>query len=170
MTPPTNWTRSPASETDGPLHPSTITTTTTTITAGVRGLRGPRADREEGRQHPPGALLCCGESIHSTLPTINQSINQSPPSITDLLCCCCCYATRKNQQQQDDGIIKLEVLEPVSRSYTADDPMRPYTETKCVVRNKNPVTLGARKGTNIPGAVLDLPALTERDKRVRGCR
>lgn len=43
---------------------------------------------------------------------------------------------------------------------------QPYTETLCVVRNKNPVTLGARKGTNIPGAVLELPALTERDKRV----
>jgi hypothetical protein len=64
------------------------------------------------------------------------------------------------------------VLEPVLRSYPGPDPMRPYTDTLCVVRNKNQVTLGARKGTNIPGAVLDLPALTERDKRVRcgvGC-
>lgn len=70
----------------------------------------------------------------------------------------------------DDGIIKLEVLEPVSRAYPGPDPMRPYTDTLCVVRNKNPVSLGARKGTNIPGAVLDLPPLTERDKRVGlGC-
>jgi pyruvate kinase len=68
----------------------------------------------------------------------------------------------------DDGIIKLEVVDPISRSYPGPDPMKPYTDTLCVVRNKNPVTLGARKGTNIPGAVLDLPPLTERDKRVSG--
>lgn len=59
------------------------------------------------------------------------------------------------------------MVEPVVRSYVVDDPMKPVTETLCVVKNKNAVTLGARKGTNIPGAVLDLPALTERDKRVR---
>lgn len=64
---------------------------------------------------------------------------------------------------QDDGIIKLQVLEPIVRTYGPEQ----YTETLCKVVNKNTVTLGARKGTNIPGAVLDLPALTERDKKVR---
>ena len=65
----------------------------------------------------------------------------------------------------DDGIIKLEVVDPVHRLVQTADPMKPITETLCVVKNKNAVTLGARKGTNIPGAVLDLPPLTERDKR-----
>jgi pyruvate kinase len=64
----------------------------------------------------------------------------------------------------DDGIIKLEVVEPLHRSYTTEDPERPVTETLCVVKNRNPVSLGARKGTNIPGAILELPALTGRDK------
>jgi len=65
----------------------------------------------------------------------------------------------------DDGIIKLEVIEPLHRVFHTDDPTKPITETLCVVKNRNPVTLGARKGTNIPGAILELPALTERDKR-----
>lgn len=64
---------------------------------------------------------------------------------------------------QDDGIIKLEVLDPVATSFNG------HTETLCKVANKNDVTLGARKGVNLPGVVLDLPAITERDKRVRMC-
>jgi pyruvate kinase len=64
----------------------------------------------------------------------------------------------------DDGIIKLEVIDPVHRTFPTADPTKPITETLCVVKNRNPVTLGARKGTNIPGAILELPALTERDK------
>ncbi len=65
----------------------------------------------------------------------------------------------------DDGIIKLEVLEPLHRVIQTDDPTKPITETLCVVKNRNNVQLGTRKGTNIPGAILELPALTERDKR-----
>lgn len=65
----------------------------------------------------------------------------------------------------DDGIIKLEVIEPLHRTFHTANPAMPITETLCVVKNRNPVTLGARKGTNIPGAILELPALTERDKQ-----
>lgn len=54
----------------------------------------------------------------------------------------------------------------VSCKACTEDWMGCCQQTLCRVMNKNSVHLGARKGINLPGAKLDLPALTERDKQV----
>lgn len=50
----------------------------------------------------------------------------------------------------DDGLIELTVL-------TSEGP-----DVRCLVRND--ALLGERKSVNVPGATLDLPALTDRDR------
>ena len=58
----------------------------------------------------------------------------------------------------DDGLIALEV----EATRPAREGGDPHGAVECRVRNGG--VLGATKGVNLPGAILELPAMTEKDK------
>jgi len=93
----------------------------------------------------PGVVLKDGKEIILTTEDVEGDEERLPVTLPDLP-----RDVRPGQQiLLDDGMIELEVLATDS------------TEVKCLVKHGGEIS--SHKGVNIPGVVLNLPALTDKD-------